>query len=59
MTIYEHDEQGRMVKESKVTIDATLEGPDAIAELSAMHLHRRGAQEALSITFVADGAPWI
>ena len=59
VTIYEHDEQGRMVKKSKATIDATMEGPDAIAELTAMHLYRLGAHEALSITFVADGAPWI
>jgi hypothetical protein len=59
VTIFEHDEKGRMVKESKATIDATMEGPDAIAELTAMHLHRLGAAEAQSITFVADGAPWI
>jgi hypothetical protein len=28
------------VKESKATIDGTLEGPEAIAEITAMHLHR-------------------
>jgi hypothetical protein len=59
MTIFVHDEQGKMLKETKATIDGTLLGPDAIAEVVAMHLHRLGAAEALSVTFVADGAPWI
>lgn len=59
VTIFVHDESGKMVKESKATIDGTLLGPDAIAELVAMHLHRLGAAQATSVTFVADGAPWI
>ena len=59
VTIFEHDEQGKMVKETKATIDGTLLGPDAIAEVVAMHLHRLGAAKAISVTFVADGAPWI
>ena len=59
MTIFIHDEQGKMVKQTKATIDGTLLGPDAIAEVAAMHLHRMGAAKALSVTFVADGAPWI
>lgn len=59
MTIFIHDEHGKMVKETKATIDGTLLGPDAIAEIVAMHLHRLGAAKALSVTFVADGAPWI
>lgn len=59
MTIFIHDEHGKMVKKTKATIDGTLLGPDAIAEVVAMHLHRLGAAEALSVTFVADGAPWI
>lgn len=59
MTIFVHDEYGKMVKKTKATIDGTLLGPDAIAEIVAMHLHRLGAAEALSVTFVADGAPWI
>jgi hypothetical protein len=58
-TIFVHDENGRMEKHSKATMDGTFEGPDAIAELVAMHLHRLGAAQALSITFVADGATWI
>ncbi|MEM1225512.1 MAG: hypothetical protein AAGJ40_07430 [Planctomycetota bacterium] len=59
MTIFVHDEHGKMIKKTKATIDGTLLGPDAIAEIVAMHLHRLGAAKALSVTFVADGAPWI
>jgi hypothetical protein len=59
VTIFVHDEQGRMVKKSRATIDGTFLGPDAIAELVAMHLHRLGAAKAASITFACDGAPWI
>jgi hypothetical protein len=59
MTIFVHDEQGRMEKKSQATIDGTFLGPDAMAELVAMHLHRLGAAQAVSVTFVADGAPWI
>jgi hypothetical protein len=59
MTIFVHDDEGKMIKESKATIDGTLLGPDAIAEIVAMHLHRLGAAKALSVCFVADGAPWI
>lgn len=59
VTIFIHDDEGKMIKGSQATIDGTLLGPDAIAELVAMHLHRLGAAKALSVTFVADGAPWI
>jgi hypothetical protein len=59
MTIFVHDATGRMEKETQATIDGTLEGPDAIAEIVAMHLHRLGAARAKSVAFVADGAPWI
>lgn len=58
-TIFIHDEHGRMVKHSQATVDGTFLGPDALAELVAMHLHRLGAARAKSITFAADGAPWI
>lgn len=58
-TIFVHDETGRMVKKSRATMDGTFLGPDAMAELIAMHLHRLGAARAASVTFVADGAPWI
>jgi hypothetical protein len=59
ITIFIHDERGKMQRETKATIDGTLLGPDAIAEVVAMHLHRLGAAKAKSVTFVADGAPWI
>jgi hypothetical protein len=59
LVIFEHDEHGRMVKKSQATLDGTFLGPDALAELVAMHLHRLGAAKALSVTFVADGGVWI
>jgi hypothetical protein len=59
LTIFVHDEHGRMVKESRATVDGTFLGPDALAELVALHLHRLGAAQALSITFAADGGVWI
>ena len=59
LTIFVHDKHGKMVKKNRATIDGTMWGPDAAAELVAMHLHRLGAAGAKSITFVADGAPWI
>lgn len=59
LTIFVHDEHGRMVKEFNATIDGTFTGPDATSELVAMHLHRLGAAKAESITFVSDGAIWI
>src|SRR5208283_4150788 len=46
-------------KQARAVVDGTFLGPDAMAELVAMHLHRLGAARAASITFVADGAPWI
>lgn len=48
-----------MKRHAKATIDGTLLGPEAIAELIAMHLYRLGAAQAESVTFVGDGAPWI
>lgn len=59
VTIFVHDENGRMEKKSRAYVDGTFEGPDALAELVAMHLHRLGAAKALSVTFVSDGAVWI
>jgi hypothetical protein len=59
MTIFVHNEKGRMVKKSQATIDGTFTGPDAMAEIVAMHLHRLGAARAGSVTFVSDGAVWI
>jgi hypothetical protein len=59
VTIFVHDEQGRMVKHSRATFEGTFLGPDALAELVAMHLHRLGAAGARSVTFCSDGASWI
>lgn len=50
---------GKMSKEIKPTIDGTLMGPDEVAEMIAMELHRLGAASAERVSFVADGAPWI
>jgi hypothetical protein len=57
--LFEVDKQGRMVRGSRPVIDGTLQGPDALIELVAFHLHRMGAAQADVVTFVADGAPWI
>jgi hypothetical protein len=57
--IYELDERGRMARESRPVIDGTLQGPGALIELVALHLHRLGAAKAREVVFVADGAPWI
>jgi hypothetical protein len=59
VVLFEVDKKGRMVRGSRPVIDGTLQGPDALIELVAFHLHRRGAAEARVVTFVADGAPWI
>jgi hypothetical protein len=57
--LFEVDKKGRMVRGSRPVIDGTLQGPDALIELVAFHLHRMGAARAETVTFVADGAPWI
>lgn len=57
--LFEVDKKGRMVRGSRPVIDGTLQGPDALIELVAFHLHRMGAAFARLVTFVADGAPWI
>jgi hypothetical protein len=57
--LFEVDKKGRMVRGSRPVIDGTLQGPDALIELVAFHLHRLGAAKANVVTFVADGAPWI
>jgi hypothetical protein len=59
MTIFIHNDKGRIEKKTKMTMDGTFAGPDAMAELVAMHLHRLGAAKATSLTFVSDGAVWI
>src|SRR3954467_4044923 len=57
--VFPTDEKGRMAKGSRPVIDGTLQGPDALIELVAFHLHRLGAAKAKVVTFAADGAPWI
>ncbi|MDQ3501243.1 MAG: hypothetical protein M3488_09810 [Actinomycetota bacterium] len=57
--LFEMDKKGRMVRGSRPVIDGTLQGPDALIELVAFHLHRMGGAGAHGVTFVADGAPWI
>src|SRR4051812_11088967 len=59
LILFEVDKKGRMVRGSRPVIDGTLRGPDALIELVAFHLHRMGAAGARSVTFAADGAPWI
>jgi hypothetical protein len=59
MILFEIDEKGRMVRGSRSVIDGTLQGPDALIELVAFHLHRMGAAKAKVVIFLADGAPWI
>jgi hypothetical protein len=57
--VYELDKQGRSARGSRPVIDGTLQGPAALIELVASHLHRLGAARAREVVFVADGAPWI
>jgi hypothetical protein len=57
--LFEVDKKGRMVGGSRPVIDGTLQGPDALIELVAFHLHRMGAAGAHQVSFVADGVPWI
>src|SRR3954468_15398521 len=59
LILFEVDQKGRMVRGSRPVIDGTLQGPDALIELVALHLHRLGAAKAKVVTFAADGAPWI
>jgi hypothetical protein len=59
VVLFRTDARGRMVKGSRAVIDGTLQGPDALIELVAFHLHRLGAARAKLVTFAADGAAWI
>jgi hypothetical protein len=58
LIIYEVDEQGRMMPQTRPLIDGTFGGPDELMELLAMHLHRLGAAKATVVALGADGAPW-
>ena len=57
--IYTVDARGKKEKQGRVWIDGTFQGPDHLAELLATWLHRLGVAQAESVTFIADGAPWI
>ena len=46
VTIFIIDQNGRQVKNNKSWIDGTMQGPDALAEIIAMHLFRLGAGQA-------------
>jgi hypothetical protein len=59
LIIYTIDEHGKKEKESRVWIDGTFQGPDHLAELLAAKLYHLGISQAESVTFIADGAPWI
>ena len=54
LTVFQTDEKGRMDRKSRPVIDGTLQGPDALIELVAFHLHRLGAAKAKVVTFAAD-----
>jgi hypothetical protein len=59
VVILEVNKKGHMVRGSRPVIEGTLQGPDALIELVAFHLHRMGAAKASVVTLAADGAPWI
>lgn len=59
LIIYVLDERGRSDPAFPPFIDGTMEGPDALMELLAMHLHRLGASQAKEGVFLGDGAEWI
>jgi hypothetical protein len=59
LIIYTVDDHGKKEKDSRVWMDGTFQGPDHMAELLATWLCRLGISQAQSITFIADGAPWI
>src|SRR5512142_1389561 len=59
LILYTSDGKGRMLRGTRPWIDGTLQGPDHAMELLAMHLHRLGAAQAKTVSFVSDGAPWI
>jgi len=59
LVIYEVDNKGNRVAGSQQIVETGLQGPDQIAELTAFHLHRLGADKADVVVFLADGAEWI
>ena len=59
LILYLSDRKGRMLRGTRPWIDGTMNGPDHLMELLAFHLHRLGAAQAKTVSFVSDGAPWI
>jgi hypothetical protein len=59
LILYLSDRKGRMLRGTRPWIDGTMNGPDHVMELLAFHLHRLGAAQAKTVSFVSDGAPWI
>jgi hypothetical protein len=59
LILYLSDRKGRMLRGTRPWIDGTMNGPDHLIELLAFHLHRLGAAQAKTVSFVSDGAPWI
>src|SRR4029453_5038976 len=56
LILYFSDRKGRMLRGTRPWIDGTMNGPDHLMELLAMHLHRLGAARAKAVSFVSDGA---
>jgi hypothetical protein len=59
LIIYTVDARGKKEDGARVWIDGTFQGPDHLAELLVSWLYRLGISQAESLTFIADGAPWI
>lgn len=57
--IYEIDEKGRKKRTELPIYDATLGNCDAVYEIIRAELKLRGARDAASLLFLADGADWI
>jgi hypothetical protein len=59
VTAYLVDKKGRKKRDALPVYDGTLENADAALRLLATELKLRGADKALEIVLVADGARWI
>jgi ferredoxin-thioredoxin reductase catalytic subunit len=57
--IYLLDDEGEMERKYCPVIDASLHGPDSIFALLEFYLSKMNIGMAASISFIADGAPWI
>ena len=57
--IYELDSEGRKKRKGFVRCDGTIGGPEEILRLLIAELKSIDAKNAMSITFLGDGAKWI